>query len=290
MFSMTGYGKGVARVGGRSYALELRSYNNRFLDVKVRLPWPSKELDSMMDAAVRKRVHRGRVEVSVWEEGGTGGEGRLVLDENLARGLSGVLGRLAEILGSDLQTAAGLVAPLRELVVDDTAAQRDAARIWEQLEPGLQQGLDRLVQMREREGAAIRQDLEGHLAEVETIGGRIRELARDEPELHRTRLVARLQGMDAQVEPERLAQEIALFADRCDVSEELARLESHADQLRGTLGQDGPVGRKMEFLLQEFNRELNTIASKTQRAEIAHLVVEAKACLERMREQTQNVE
>jgi len=291
MNSMTGYGRGELELGGRSYCVELRSYNNRFLDVKVRLPWLGKDLEVKVEGAIRGRVHRGRVEASAWETGGGAAGGRLQLDEALARDLGALLGKLAEIIGADLGTAARLVPPQRELVLADPTLGLDPEQTWSALEEGLAQALDRLLEMRRVEGQATGRDMAQHLDEVERLRGRLAEETASEPETLRARLTERIAALDGvSVDPERIAQEVALLADRCDVSEELARLESHIEQLRRMMDQDGPVGREIEFLLQEFNRELNTIGSKSQSGSIAHLVVQAKTAVERMREQAQNLE
>jgi len=292
MNSMTGYGRGEFRLGERVYCVELRSYNNRFLDVKVRLPWVGRELEPRVEAAVRGQVLRGRVDVSVWEEAGASGS-RLQLDRSLAQNLAALLGQLAELMGCDLATAARLVLPLRELVLADPTVGMDAEQTWSALQGGLDRALKQLGQMRRQEGQATLQDLKQNMAEVGRLQGQIARLAEGEPELHRQRLVARVQGWSSEgitIDPQRVAQEVAILADRCDVSEELARLGSHIEQMGQILEQQQGVGRKIEFLLQEFNRELNTVASKSQSAEAAHLVVEAKSCVERMREQSQNVE
>lgn len=290
MNSMTGYGRGELELGGRSYCVELRSYNNRFLDVKVRLPWLGKDLEVKVEGVIRGRVHRGRVEASAWETGGAAG-GRLQLDEALARDLGALLGKLAEIIGADLGTAARLVPPQRELIVADPTLGLDPEKTWSALEEGLAQALERLLEMRRIEGQATGRDMAQHLDEVERLRARLAEETASEPTTIRDRLIERIEALDgAGVDPDRIAQEVALLADRCDVSEELARLGSHIAQLRRMMGQDGPVGREIEFLLQEFNRELNTIGSKSQSGSIAHLVVQAKTAVERMREQAQNLE
>jgi uncharacterized protein (TIGR00255 family) len=291
--SMTGYGRGAFQLGRRSFCVELRSYNNRFLDVKIRLPWSGKELDTRVEAAVKASVRRGRVDITVSEETGPEATGRLQLDKGLATDLAAVLGQLAETLGCDLATAARLVPPMRELLHADPGRGMEAEAIWEAMEGGLRAGLDRLLEMRASEGRATLDDLRRHLGQLEGLYAEIRTRTGEEPRLHREKLMDRVETWRQEgisVEPERVAQEVALMADRCDVSEELARLESHVSQMEAIFGQDEPSGRKMEFLLQEFNRELNTIASKTLGAEVGHLVVEAKACVERMREQAQNVE
>jgi uncharacterized protein (TIGR00255 family) len=291
--SMTGYGRGEFQLGRRRFCVELRSYNNRFLDVKMRLPWSSKELDTHVEQRVRSRVQRGRVDISITEETGPEATGRLQLDKGLASDLAAVLGQLAETVGCDVATAARLVQPMRELLHADPGGGMEPKAIWEAMERGLQAGLDQLLEMRASEGRATLADLRQHLDQLEELCAAIRSKTGEEPRLHREKLMDRLETWRQEgvsFEPDRVAQEVALMADRCDVSEELARLESHVSQMEAIFGQDEPCGRKMEFLLQEFNRELNTIASKSLGAEVGHLVVEAKACVERMREQAQNVE
>jgi len=297
VISMTGFGRGELQLGGRAYRVEARSYNNRFLDVKIRLPWSDGELESRTLALVRRLVVRGRVEIAVTEERGGRSEARLHLDEGVARSLGETLRQLASLTGTDLATAARLMPPLKELVGLETVATEEA---WPALDRGLQVALGGLTTMRRTEGAALQVDVAGHLDRVREAAERIGVLAADQPAQARQRLEDRLRrllgtgqqagGGSASVDPARLAEEVALFADRADISEELARLGSHFEQLRGMLEVTGEVGRRFEFMLQELHRELNTIASKTDSAEIAHLVVDAKASVERMREQAQNVE
>ena len=291
--SMTGYGRGQFHLGHRSFCVELRSYNNRFLDVKIRVPWSTRELDGRVEARVRGRVCRGRVDVAVREEAGAGATGRLRLDRGLAVDLSTALGDLADTLGCDLATAARLVPPMRELLESEPDSGLSADAVWSALDSGLSGALDQLLEMRQREGEATLSDLVDNLAQLEDFAGKIRDATADEPRLHRDRLMGRLQKWrdeGVSFEEDRVVQEVALMADRSDVGEELARLSSHVAQMREIFAQEEPAGRKMEFLIQELNRELNTIGSKSLGAGVAHLVVEAKACVERMREQAQNVE
>lgn len=296
MHSMTGFGSAVFIAGPRAYRLELRSYNNRFLDVKVHLPWASGALEGRALKVVRgSGIHRGRLEISVWEERGPNRDVHLHLDQKLAQELGEILGQLSEKLSCDLTTAASLVQPFKELVVEE-ATPMEPDEIWRAMEPGLTDALDHLLRMRGREGQELSSDIARNLDGVDRIRTKIHALAQQEPVRLQDRLMERLKKLGLSsteteiVDPVRLAQEVAHFADRCDISEELARLESHSLQLRTMLQQQEPVGRKIEFMLQELNRELNTIASKTYSTDIAHHVVEAKALAEKMREQAQNVE
>jgi uncharacterized protein (TIGR00255 family) len=294
MMSMTGFGKGEFTVGQRAFRLEVRTYNNRFLDARIRLPWSDGELESRALALIRQRITRGRVEVSTFEEKTEQTSSGLQLDAGFARDLSAALHQLAGILQCDLATAAHLLQPMKELVSAEMGALR-ADQLWPPLQAGLEAALQGLASMRRQEGQLLGADIGGHLDRVVSLCEDIRRIASGEPERQRDRLLERIARLrlDAggiAVDPARIAEEVALFADRCDVSEELARLGSHVGQLRAMLRAESDTGRRMEFMLQEMNRELNTIASKSQSAEVAQWAVEAKAAVEKMREQAQNIE
>jgi uncharacterized protein (TIGR00255 family) len=295
MHSMTGFGRGEFVLDGQSFRLEIRSYNNRFIDTKTRLPWINGLIEGRVNAAVKERVSRGRIEVSVHAAAGDSAPhapGAARLNEALARDLAGVLKQLAEVLGGvDLKTAAGLLPPQRDLITSGMALDDD--QIWQALDPALRAALDGLVEMRRKEGVALAADLAAHLEQVAARAAEVRGLAADLPGRLKQKLTDRLAALQlnpATVDPTRVAQEVAHLVDRRDVSEELARIDSHLTQLHQTMSDGQPAGRRIEFLLQELNRELTTIASKSDTAEIAHHVVEAKGELEKMREQALNVE
>jgi uncharacterized protein (TIGR00255 family) len=292
MNSMTGFGRAQFQLDRQPLRIEVRSLNHRFLDLRLRLPWSDAELESRVAAAVRERLARGRVELSVVDDPGADNQAGLQLNHSLARDLSRALTELSELLGCDPATAARLLPPQRELLTA-AAARAGTEEIWSALEPALTRALARLLQMRGREGEAHRKDLQGHL---ETIGGlrkRMAQLAAGEPDRQRERLQRRAQQLSQELsglDPARLAQEVALVAERSDITEELDRLRAHLDQTSGALEQQDPVGRKLEFLLQELHRELSTIGAKSLSTEISHLAVEGKAAVEKMRELSQNIE
>jgi uncharacterized protein (TIGR00255 family) len=267
--------------------LELRSVNNRFLDLRMHLPWADGEIEQQIRTAVRQRLERGRLDLTVAAGDETPA---LRLNVALARDLATIVDELATIIG-DRRVAARLLPSQRELI-SATPSGPSARTVWQALEPALAQALDGLEAMRGQEGAALEADLRRHLTDLLRLKRSVARLSDEEPQSRAARLrerVARLAG-DVTVDGDRLATEVALLADRCDISEELVRVESHCHQLTGMLDDGGVVGRKLEFMLQELNREFNTIASKTGHPEIGSLVVQAKACLEKMREQAQNVE
>ncbi len=292
MMSMTGFGRGHFTIGAAAFRLELRTVNHRFLDVRARLPWSDADLESRVSKGIRAKLARGHVEVSVQEEGGQGA-GTLKLNEPMARELSQVLSKLSFTLSCELHTAASLIVPPKGMIFNSAAGQ-DTDEIWAALSPALEQALDGLLQMRAAEGGAHAQTLRKHLDEIDDAAGSIRQLAEGEPVRIQQMLDQRLERLalkHVELDAARVAQEVAMLAERCDITEELDRLASHREQLLGVFAQQGePVGRKIEFLLQELHRELNTAGSKTHNTEISHQVVEAKAAVEKMRELALNIE
>ncbi len=287
--SMTGFGAGHGASGGEELDVEVRSVNHKFCEVKVRAPRELGALELDAVKAVKERLARGGVEVAIRRPGAAGGLAPRV-DVALAQSYARAFAEIAARTGlggptlSDLVGAEGVVR-LEERAVDVEAA-REALRV------ALAKALDALAAMRSREGEALDRDLSGRLAHVEELVGRVAELVPAALAAHQARLTERVQELARGVtlDPARLAQEIAILADRTDVTEEITRLRSHVGQVRALLRSGEPAGRKLDFLVQEMHREVNTIGSKSQSGEIAAAVVEMKAEIERMREQVQNVE
>lgn len=286
MRSMTGFG----RAAGGGYVAEVRSVNHRFLEVVCRLPEEAGGLESRIRDLVAARLGRGRVLVFVEREAGRQ-TGVPRLDRDLARAYRDELAALA----ADLRTGG---APSLDLLVSLPGVlslehpKVDEEELWGVLSGPVSQALDNLVEMREREGEALARDLAANLEEVRRRAGAVRELCPAIVAGYKERLAQRISALEPGIEvpPERLAQEVAIFADRCDISEELARLAALAEQFEEMMGRDGPVGRRLEFLLQEMGREVNTMGSKASDARVSLEVIEMKAALERLREQVQNIE
>ncbi len=288
--SMTGFGAGHGAAGGEELDVEVRSVNHKFCEVKVRLPRELAALEIEIAKAVKERLARGGVEVAVRRPGpGAGLAPRVdvALAESYARAFHEIQVRLglpgAVTLG-DVLAADGVVR------LEERTVTADAAR--EAVRRGLGAALDALAEMRAREGEALARDLAARLDLVEASVARVEGLVPQVVEHHRARLAERVLELTRGValDPARLAQEVALLADRTDVTEEVTRLRSHLAQARALLSLAEPAGRKLDFLVQEMHREVNTIGSKAQSAEIAAIVVATKAEVERMREQVQNVE
>ena len=289
--SMTGFGRGETTARSRTYTVEVHSVNHRFLEVRCRLSRRLAGLEQHLTRAVAGRFARGHFEVAIQEKDLEGRPRSLTLDVPLARQYVELLRSLQATLALPGEVTLALVAAQRELIaVEETAESLDD--LWGDLEPAVARALDALSAMRADEGAALVAALERHLDEIVAILGRVKARAPELVTAHRARLQERLADLlnGRPLDPQRLEQEVAILADRGDVTEECDRLASHVGQFRTTLGAAGPQGRRLDFLLQEMNREVNTIGSKSADVLLATDVVELKTAVERLREQVQNLE
>lgn len=288
---MTGFGVGRATSGAEEISVELKSVNHKFCEVKPRLPRELSALEPVVVKRVKDRLARGAVEVTVRRQAQTQAGQVPVVDVPLALEYQRALLQLASETGAraDIPVTFLATQPGVLRLEERGASVEDAERA---LEAALTQALDALVKMREVEGEAIARDLSNRLDLIEAGVRELELLAPRAVEEYRQRLQERIAELtkNAAVDPQRLVQEVAIFAERTDVAEETTRLRSHLVQLRALLGSDEPFGRKMDFLVQELHREVNTTGSKSQHAGISAQVVALKAEVERVREQVQNVE
>lgn len=289
--SMTGFGRGEAGAAGRSYTVEVHSVNHRFLEVRCRLPRRLQGLEPRLQQAVQGRFARGHFELSVQEKELGGSTRRLRLDTALAREYVELLRGLQGELGLPGEVTLELVAAQRELIAIEEA-EAPVEEAWAALRPALETALDELAAMRRKEGEALVAALLRELSTIEAGLTRIRGRGPGAIAAQRERLRERIAELldGRELDPGRLEQEVAILADRSDVTEECDRLGSHLAQFRGALAQPGPQGRRLEFLLQEMGREANTTGSKSADVALAHEVVELKGALERLREQVLNLE
>jgi uncharacterized protein (TIGR00255 family) len=290
MRSMTGFGLGEVPLESGRLGLEIRGVNHRFLDVRVRVPRELGDLAGFVEQIAREKLTRGRYEVAMRVEGMA--IGAPVIDRDRARAAYRALCELRDELAPGSEVPLSLLGAIPELFV--SSVDREIDRVRDAARAAFDAAVSSLDAMRAREGAALREDL---VKRLETIRRRARDVERRSPDVldaHRKRLRDRAERLRAAVEVDvdaaRLEQEIAMFAERCDICEELTRLESHCAQFAALLASEEPVGRRLDFLLQEMAREANTVGAKSPDAQIAHAVVEVKAEIERMREQVQNVE
>ena len=289
--SMTGFGTGRARAGDEEISVEVRAVNHKHLEVKVRLPRELSALEPAVLRAVRSRCVRGAVDVAVRRSASTASGAVPTVDVAMARAWREALRGVARAVDmADVPTTAQIAALPAVIRMEEPVADLGVAEAA--LERALTEALDALAAMREREGRALEVDLASRLARVATLTAEVAALAPRTVEAYRARLHERVAELlkGAPVDEARLVQEVALFAERTDVAEEATRLQAHLEAFRSFLASSEPAGRRMDFLVQEMHREVNTTGSKSQSTEVSTRIVELKAELERIREQVQNVE
>lgn len=289
--SMTGFGRGTAEQGGRSWTAEIRTVNHRFLEQRVMLPAAFVGLEEQVKKLVAGQQDRGRAEVTLSCQGEVSGRPVLMLDLHLARQYQRCLLQLNRHLNLDSPISLSDLLAQRGVVVQQDQYP-DMEAEWPLIERAMLAALADCAQMREQEGQALKVELNSRLEHfsqlVQEIEGSIPQIVVQRHEELKERIAKLLADME--LDPTRLAQEAAIMADKADVTEETVRLKSHVSQFRNFLDSDEPVGRRLDFLLQEFLREVNTLASKIANAAVARLGVEMKNEIEKMREQVQNIE
>ncbi len=290
--SMTAFARSERHNADYEVVTEIRSYNSKNLDLLVRLPHFGQPLEERIKSMASRRLHRGRVDIRM--EIREVGEGfrRFEIDLPKARAYHQALKKLRSefklegAIGLEVMTApGGIIKP-----ADD---EKDLETLWELMAAGLAEALDALIEMRGREGQSLAADFAKRLQTIEDRIAAVHTASQGLLEEYQQRLKERIAALTrgvVEIDPARIAQEAALLADRSDISEEIVRARSHLNQFRHIVAHETPAGRKLNFLIQEFNREFNTMGAKTGKAEVSHLVVELKTELEKIREQVQNVE
>ena len=290
--SMTGYGRGTAAAGGLRVEIRATSINRKQLDVQVNLAREFAELEPRLQAAVRGALSRGRITLLVDVVRSAAVRRQEVrVDEDLAAAYHAALQKATQRLGLPDNVDATFLMGLPEVVQLAPPAQ-ELERVWAVAQRALAAALKALVAMRAREGVVLRSDIEARLDGLEKRAAKIATFAPEVSHRYREQLLARLReaGQGDLAADERVIREVALFADKADITEELTRLHSHFGQVRVLLDGREPPGRALDFLAQEMFREINTIGSKANATAISHVVVGFKAELEQIREQVQNLE
>lgn len=289
--SMTGFGRGEHVGKLKQVIVEIRSINHRFGEVQIKMPRQYALLEEAVKRYILNKVSRGRVEVFIKIEDTGSTSQELQVDKGLALAYYKTLKELATLTEVPFDVGAIQLAQFPE-VIQLKEPEEELEIIWEDILPALRDALDILLEMREKEGQKLKEDIAARLKILQKFQSKIAEKSPKVVDIYREKLAARLQEiLEAGVVDEtRLTMEVALFADRCNIDEELVRLHSHFMQLGQMLEEDTAVGRKIDFLLQEMNREINTIGSKANDLEITQCVVELKSELEKIREQVQNIE
>jgi uncharacterized protein (TIGR00255 family) len=292
MRSMTGYGRGEAAKEGSKFTVELNSINRKQSDISINLPKELVELEPRIRDEVNAHLSRGRINVVIAFHRGNGtAEEQVELDVTLAKGYHRAILKLQKEmkLNGSLTLDTILRAPGVMKLAESAV---DAESVWPNVEVALRKAITGLVKMREKEGKFLANDFAQRLGFLEAGLELVKKAAPEIITRYREQLRARVKdaGLDVPLDDERLMREVVFFADRCDISEEITRLSSHFQQCRDSLKSSEPVGRTLDFLAQEMGREINTIGSKANAAEISQQVVKMKAELEKIREQIQNIE
>jgi uncharacterized protein (TIGR00255 family) len=291
MQSMTGYGRSEVRHAHLALTVEARSVNHRYLDIALRYPRIYAPLEARMKQRVSAYCTRGRIDITLVPQESSDTRRALLLDHTLAQQYYDALQRLQVSLGLPGTIDLSLIASLRDVFrVEEASA--DVENDWDIIAQGLDAALQALQTMRRQEGEVLRRDFAQRLQAMAQQSQSIRQRVPQVVVEYQQRLEQRVKELFAQFEldPNRVAQEAILFAERSDITEELTRLDAHMQACTRLLSSSEAVGRKIEFLVQEMHREVNTIGSKSNDTAIAHSVVELKSELERMREQGQNIE
>jgi uncharacterized protein (TIGR00255 family) len=289
--SMTGYGKGESAYAGGRIIVELRCVNHRYGEISVKLPRALMQFENDIKKRVAERLSRGKIDLFIQVEG-AGSLGVPTANLPLARGYYRAFSAIREALGMGDEVSLALVAAQRDVITVAAEAEGTLEEIPPELLAALEEGLCRVDEMRLFEGEALLADFTKRRGLLEELIGRVTARSPFVVADYAARLKGRVVALcsESALPDERIALEVALLADKCDITEELVRLESHLRQFDETLTRAEPVGRKLDFLLQEINREVNTVGSKANDAEIAACVVELKGELEKIREQVQNIE
>mgnify|MGYP003508446227 FL=1 len=296
--SMTGFGRGQYEDENFSVTVEMKTVNHRYNEVAIRLPRFLNPLEDKIRKTILKTVNRGRIDVFINADYTSSENCTLKVDKNLAAAYHKALQEVGAAIGLEelnINSAQEVMYLSRcQDVINVKEGFFDVETVWTKVEQAVKEALDNLVAMRETEGSNIYGDF---IYRADLIAEKLTQIEARSPmvvEEYQAKLTDRLNNLLADhnitVEPERLLQEVAIFADRASITEEIVRLKSHIKQFKNIINSDQPVGRKLDFLIQEFNREANTIASKANDYTLAQIVVEIKAEIEKIREQIQNIE
>ena len=289
--SMTGYGRAEDTLNGCTITVELRSVNNRYLDCNVRMPRLYLFAEETIKSRVQNTISRGKVDVFVTLDSTGGEQVQVSVNQPLADGYYAALTQLAERYCLSKDISVSLLSRFPDVLLAEKA-EEDVEQRAQDICSVLDRALADFDQMRTREGARLETDVLSRAARIEELVGKVEERSPQTVAEYRAKLEARMNEVlsNTQLDPARILTEAAIFADKVAVDEETVRLRSHIGQLRHMLEQGGATGRKLDFLIQEFNREANTIGSKCSDIDIARHVVDIKAEIEKIREQVQNIE
>lgn len=291
VYSMTGYGRCEVEANDRKITVEMNAINHRYCDLNIRMPRPLAHLEDAVRKQVKAQVARGKFDITITCQTSSQEDVEVVVNETLARSYIESLNKLGESLGlindiklSALMTINDLVTVQKVSITEDV--------VGEVVSQAVEGALKSLIAMRLKEGTALKEDILSKAEGLITLVTCVEKRSPQVVDAYRTRLETRLEALlgEVPVDDVRMATELAIFADKCAIDEEITRLKSHITQLCDILNEGGTIGRKLDFLMQEMNREVNTIGSKANDYEITNHVVSLKTEIEKIREQVQNIE
>ena len=289
--SMTGYGRYQDTVDGMDITVEIKAVNHRYCEYSSRLPRAYGFLDDKLKAYLQGSISRGKVDVYVFIDTADAPGSRVTVNHSLVQGYLKALGEIAETYGLRNDVSVMSLARYPDLLTVHREAEDEEA-VWAAVRTVADVALNRFLQMREKEGEKLQEDILSRAAAILEAVGQVEERSPQTVREHMDKVQTRMRELlgTATVDEQRLLTEAALFADKIAVAEETVRLRSHISQLEHILAGNEAVGRKLDFLVQEINREANTIGSKAQDVQLARVVVDIKADIEKIREQIQNIE
>ncbi|MEF2819863.1 MAG: YicC/YloC family endoribonuclease [Clostridium sp.] len=290
--SMTSFGRSNSEEGKkRVFTVEMKSVNSRYLDVNIRMPKSIISLEEEIRKMISNSLNRGKVDVFINIKNYNEGAGVPKVDINLAQGYLQCLKEIEEKLNIKNDISVMQIARFPE-VITMIEEEDKIDEIWEELKPLISSSLDMMINMREVEGEKLKEDILIKINQIEDLVSKVEEFADSIPKVFKQKLEERLKDLlgNVEVDENRIAIEVCILADKATVDEEIIRLNSHINQVRETLKLNEPIGRKLDFIVQEMNRETNTIGSKSSDIKMTNIVIDIKNILEKIREQVQNIE
>lgn len=290
MKSMTGFGRANYENDGRTYNVEIKSVNHRYTDISVKMPRSISYLEEKVKKEITNNISRGKVDVYITFENNSAKGKNIKINKELAKIYIDELKELASENDINSNIPVTEISKFPDVLVIENVEEEDI--IWNELEVVLKEALENFIVMRTQEGNKIKEDLEKRIGRIEEKVSKISEYSTGLVEEYVVKLETRIKEIlkTDVVDHERLNQEIVIYADKCSIEEELTRLNSHIVQFRNFINMENPIGKKIDFLIQEMNRETNTIGSKSGSLEITNMVIEMKTEIEDIREQIQNIE
>ncbi|SMC21574.1 TIGR00255 family protein [Clostridium acidisoli DSM 12555] len=292
MSSMTGYGRAFCESKSRNFTVEIKSVNHRYLDLNIKMPRSLLALEDRIRKAVQGSISRGKVDIYITQTVLETENSKALFNKNLCDSYVKCLNEIRELYNIKDDISLSLISKFPDVITVEEKDE-DVEDIWEVLKKPLKEALDTLILMRRREGESLKGDIEKKCTDIKVLVDSIDDKSRNLVDNYKVKLNNRINELISDknlIDENRIAMEVAIFSDKACIDEEIVRLRSHISQLSESIEISKPVGRKLDFIVQEMNREANTIASKASDVNIVHLVLDIKNDIEKIREQIQNIE